>query len=441
MRTALLFPLLLAAVAAQSTKDIVDLGTELGATTLVSYIETAGLTATLKGQGPFTVFAPTNAAFAALPQDLRDALAADPARLSQVLQYHVVDANVSSSQLTDNQLTASKTGVKIRFNIYTKDGGQVITASGCQVSSADNYASNGVIHVVNKVLLAPVGNIVVTAQNTSDLSTLVTQVTTAGLVNALSGSENSPLTVFAPTNAAFTAAGDLGTNITALAEVLKYHVTAGAVYSAGISGGEVDGINAQDTRVFVSVVGANVYVNDAQVESADTTATNGVVHKINKVLMPPRNDIVELAVAQGLSELASAVTAADLVNTLKGTGPFTVFAPTNAAFTAAGIDMNDIPALKKVLQYHVVSGATYSFGLSNGQTITTVEGSTIDVSISGSTVSINDATVTIPNVQANNGAVHVIDKVLTIPSDNPSSASALGASLALALLSAVWRLL
>merc|ERR1712039_75643 len=169
-------------------------------------------------------------------------------------------------------------------------------------------------------------------------------------------------------------------------------------------------------------------INDATVVKPDVLASNGVVHVVDGVLLPPKDaeaekNIVELAQSvDDLSTLVTAVVAGDLVETLSSPGPFTVFAPLNSAFAALPEGTLDTllkpenkDQLVDILTYHVVGAKALSTDLSDGQTITTVEGKDVTVSI-GKSVKINDATVVKPDVLASNGVVHVVDGVLLPPS-------------------------
>jgi len=269
--------------------NLVELATSLGAKTLVKLVADAGLASTLAGPGPFTVFGPTDDAFAKLPKAVLDKLMKDKDLLKNVLLYHVVSGDVYSSQLKNEMLAPSLfTGKDIRINIY-KDG-KVITATGSPVVLADQNATNGVIHVVNRVLFPiPMGNIVAEAANAPDFSTLVTAVKAAGLVETLSGA--GPFTLFAPTNEAFRmlppgVLDKLLKDKAKLTAVLTYHVVSGTVYSAGLSDGmKAPTVNGAD--IMVKIMGDNVFINNAKVVMADDAVTNGVIHVINKVLLPP----------------------------------------------------------------------------------------------------------------------------------------------------------
>jgi uncharacterized surface protein with fasciclin (FAS1) repeats len=174
-----------------------------------------------------------------------------------------------------------------------------------------------------------------------------------------------------------------------------------------------------DEQIFSALSGSpllidttgGVKVDDAKVKTADVVAENGVIHVIDRILLPPKDDLVATAIAAGMfTQLAGALTSADLVTTLQGKGPFTVFAPTDAAFAKlAAVPTGE--ALKNVLLYHVVAGAVGSGDLKAGPVPTQLSGKSVTVSLTGG-VTINDAKVTTANVLAKNGVIHVVDTVL-----------------------------
>ncbi len=257
-------------------------------------------------------------------------------------------------------------------------------------------------------------DIVDTAVAAGSFTQLADALGKAGLVDALKG--KGPFTVFAPTDEAFDEfeaenPGVLGKLSKAdLADVLKYHVVAGAAAMSG---------DLKDGQVFVTLVGSPVLISttggvkvaDAKVTTADVEASNGVIHVIDKIILPPKDDIVATAVAAGMFDsLAGALTSAMLVETLQGPGPFTVFAPTDAAFAKlAAVPSGD--ALKNVLLYHVVSGAVGSGDLKAGMVPTLLDGKSVEVDLTGG-VTINSSKVTAANIIAKNGVIHVVDTVL-----------------------------
>lgn len=266
-------------------KNIVDLATELGATELVSFIKAAGLDEALSGTGPFTVFAPTNDAFTALPSDVVEKLKSDKQLLSDTLKYHVHNGRVYSSELK-NDLTASTLDDlnEIRINLY----GKVATVNGAKIDKVNQNATNGVIHVIEKVLYpVPTLNLVQLIGTTKDFSTLLYCIIRANIEGQLAG---GPFTVFVPTDEAFKklpvgALSDLLSNQTALIDVLTYHVINGTVYSAGITdGAKIEALNKKELTFKVTNDG--VTVQSSKVTTADVGVTNGVVHVIDTVLLP-----------------------------------------------------------------------------------------------------------------------------------------------------------
>jgi transforming growth factor-beta-induced protein len=440
----------------------------------------AGLVATLNSDGPFTVFAPTNAAFAALLVALGDDFNSladfdtdeEKALLTKVLTYHVVSgAAAFSTDLMNGQAIETVQGENV--TVALTDGGvQIMDATGinANVALADVAASNGVVHVIDKVLLPQevldilaamsLKTIVDTAIATDDLSVLVDALiqANAGLVETLNS--DGPFTVFAPTNTAFVELlNTLGDDYNSLADfdtdeekellvtILTYHVVAGtAAFSTDLSDGQLID-TFQGESVSVTIKDGTVHVGDAtdvnaSVVLADVAASNGVVHVINKVLLPQAAldaltpaipNIVETAQSvDDLSLLVEALIQADagLVATLSSEGPFTVFAPTNAAFVALLNDLGDNfnsladfdtdeekALLAKLLTYHVVAGAAVaSTDLIDHQEISTVQGESL-FAILGHGVQIRDkshvdANVTTADVMTSNGIVHIIDKVL-----------------------------
>ena len=498
--------------------------------TLETALLVTGLSGAIEGSGPYTVFAPTDAAFDALPAGALDALLVSPyIELSNILLYHVVAGQALSTDLSDGQVITTLLGEDLTVTINASG----VFINNAQVTVADVLADNGVVHVVDAVLLlpqpiegctameacnynpdatvdnglcelpgtpcddaneltlndvlgtdcvcagdllgctnagacnfnadagaddgscyfpgdncddnnaasnndvygsdcvcagiVPTNTILDIVVNSEVHNTLEAAVLAAGLEGALAGP--GPLTVFAPTDAAFEAlpAGTLDALLAdptgLLTQVLLYHVVGANALSTDLTDGQmIATLQGQD--VMVTIIGGNVFINDAQVIVADIIADNGVVHVIDAVLVPQSNPqpetVVEIIVNSPVhAVLETAVIAAGLADDLSGTGPFTVFAPTDNAFAALPAGVLDAlladptGALAQVLLYHVVAGEALSSSLTNGQTITTLQGQDVTVSITGGNVFINDAQVIMADIMADNGVVHVIDAVLT----------------------------
>ena len=260
-------------------------------TILLAALTEAGLAATFADDaaGPFTVFAPTDDAFAALLVELgltADELLASP-DLADILTYHVTEGSVLFSTAADLDVIPTLNGMPI-----AQDGG--VLDGRANVVSADIVASNGVIHVIDQVLL-PTKTIADIAVADGRFSTLVAALTEADLVGAVAD-ETADLTVFAPTNDAFAAALE-ALDLTAaellaspdLADILLYHVVPGTFLAADvIAASPFDAPTLQGSTIGVEIVDGGVVLNgNVNVIITDVKAVNGVIHAIDFVLLPP----------------------------------------------------------------------------------------------------------------------------------------------------------
>ncbi|HNS18747.1 MAG TPA: fasciclin domain-containing protein [Bacteroidales bacterium] len=259
---------------------------------LVSAIGKAGLASTLQGPGPFTVFAPTNDAFNALFAQLGvagiDDLSADV--LKPILLNHVISGNVKSADIaTGYAPTVNNSGPGQNFvKVYIQKSSTVMV-DGSTVTTADVMASNGTIHVIDKVILP--SSVVGHAINNSDFSILVEAVVKAGLVNALSS--EGPFTVFAPTNQAFTnlfntlgVSGIADLTAEQLTPILLYHVVSGNVVASQVTSGNAPTLK-EGSSISIEASGMGVKINgNSSVIATDVQGTNGVIHAIDAVLLP-----------------------------------------------------------------------------------------------------------------------------------------------------------
>jgi transforming growth factor-beta-induced protein len=398
------------------------------------------------------VFAPTNDAFDKLPPGALDYLLANPAELTKVLQYHVIAAEVFSRDISQGQTAETLlTGESLTFHFslffsWTHWFQWLLFVNyDTQVIFADIDASNGVVHVIDQVLIPPSVKIPLDIVDTAldaapEFSLLVAALQSAELVDALRAT--GPFTVFAPTNEAFNnlpaeilafLLTDLGRD--ALTEILLYHVAAGEVRAADILDGSVTSVTTLSNEELTFAVGSSstVEINGgaATVVVADVDATNGIIHVIDAVLLPPGilEDLPKNIVATAVSvegefnTLVAAITAAGLAATLSTGGPFTVFAPTDAAF--ASLPDGEVERLLEdptgeladILKYHVVSGLVTAEAAKAlaGHPVDTLNGKSIEISLDGDDLLINDSTVISPDIVALNGIIHVIDQVLLPP--------------------------
>jgi transforming growth factor-beta-induced protein len=441
--------------------------------------EGGDLVALLSNPGTFTVFAPTNDAFDALARELtRDPNAtaaallvpANKALVRAVLQYHVLGATVKKADVPlgapiDPALEGTAT-----FRIDAAGDALVITDGRdrtARIVATDVAASNGVIHVIDKVILPPADaadrNIVEIALGNENLSSLVAAVQFASIDGDLVALLSGPgaFTVFAPTNAAFdglareltgnaqATAADLLVpgNETLVRNVLLYHVLGSEVFADSIQlGRAVEPALGGGAFFKIDAIDGLPTIVDGRGRAAgivrtDIDATNGVIHLLDRVILPADRSIVQ--VAASLPQFSSLVAAlqfasenGDLVALLSGPGAFTVFAPTNDAFDALARELTHdanataaallVPAnkalVRAVLQYHVLAARVLKAEVPLGAAIdpALAGNATFRIDAAGGTLRITDArhrtaTIAATDVFAANGVVHVIDRVILPP--------------------------
>lgn len=360
----------------------------------------------------------------------------------------------TSSSISSSSTTSTVPSSSSSFSITIKIANGIITITDGQgrvatIRLADILTGNGVLHITDCVMMPPkpmLGkSIVAVAQKTPQLSSLVAALGFASNNNDLVKllSKRGTFTVFAPTNDAFDAlavellgAGKTATDLLVPANkalvrtVLQYHVLDAVVLKAAIPLGKaIDPVLAGHDIFKIDAVGGKVIITDgrnrlSEITATDIKARNGVVHLINKVILPANKTIVETAVekAPEFSILVKAVVAAGLTETLSGPGPFTVFAPTDAAFISLIAELKTTPEallankplLIKVLTYHVVPGLVLKANVPVGAAIKTVNGDTLTVD---SDFKITDqagrkSAIIATDVFTKNGVIHVIDKVI-----------------------------
>lgn len=267
-------------------KTIIETADDAGSfTTLLAALDAAGLTEALSGEGPFTVFAPTDDAFAALPEGTVAVLLDDPeGDLKDILLFHVVSGELMAADVTTQPDAMTLLGKRIRFD--TMDG---VMVEGANVVTTDIMCTNGVIHVIDAVML-PKDNIVETAVADGRFTTLVAAVQAAGLAETLSD-ETTDFTVFAPTDDAFAALpeGTLDTLLEdpegQLTDILLYHVADGKLMAEEVV--DMDTIDTLQGSALTVDTSDGVKVDGATVIITDVECSNGVIHVIDAVMIPP----------------------------------------------------------------------------------------------------------------------------------------------------------
>lgn len=520
-------------------QNIVEIAASNAAfSTLVTAVEAAGLVETLSGEGPFTVFAPTNAAFEALGADTIEAVLADTDLLTSILTYHVVAGSLDSAAVAGSTELTSVQGAPISVSVVD---GSVFLNETTQIVTTDIQASNGVIHVIDSVLLPPTGD--EAAPEAEPVAEEMVHIRVAhfspdtpavdvyvnGELSAVQGLEFPSITewIALPAGSYNLAVSPAGTSLddaaigpadfdlpagawltiaavgsleagtlapAILAEdfspiaegntrVTVFHAIEGApavdvlsngtavVTQLGFPGtlGDNDGAFTIDGPagaydIAVNATGTSTAILDlpgtqfdaginylvAAVGTADSPQVALAATDVAAMMAPPAEEaapevdatpeataeaaaeeesqaagtIVDIAAGNpDFSTLVTAVEAAGLVETLSGEGPFTVFAPTNAAFEALGADtieavLADTDLLTSILTYHVVAGKYPAAVVSGLLQLQSVEGSPISISVVDGKVFLNDTVeIVMTDIEASNGVIHVISAVLMPPTE------------------------
>ncbi|XXK44638.1 fasciclin domain-containing protein [Porticoccaceae bacterium nBUS_17] len=427
--------------------SIVDVAVANGSfTTLVAALEATGLDVTLSDMdSSFTVFAPTDDAFALLGDETIAALLDDTDTLTDILTYHVIGAEIDSSAAissagsTVEMVNGDSTGLSL-------DGDNLLVNT-VTVTTVDVEADNGVIHVIDAVLIPPADkgtptmNIVDTAVSAGDFGTLVTALQAAGL-DATLADETQSFTVFAPTDAAFAMIDPdtldlLLADTEALSDVLLQHVVSGEVSSVTaytLNGLSATTVSGAEIPVAINSELDTLTFGGATVTTTDIYTTNGVIHVIDMVVVAdvelpsPPASIVDVAVANGsFTTLVAALQATGLDTVLDDPdATFTVFAPTDAAFSLLGqetIDalLADTETLSDILLYHVIQGSevlqdgALTVAQSDDNKVEMANGAKTALSLANNTLFVNKSAVALADVMADNGVIHVVDQVITVP--------------------------
>ena len=405
--------------------------------TLVDAVVLTELDEALSSTQGITVFAPTDDAFGKLHPASLNLLLTEQWRphLENLLLQHVLPVEVPSGDITDGLMAAALNGEEVKLNLPMSGG--VVVNDSANVIQADVSADNGVIHVVDTVLFPEwvSNNIFDRVVAEPELTTLKTLITGLHLTRALSF--HGPYTVFAPTDEAFLegliSLGEEDGIISAhlASTLLTYHVVHGIYSAADI----VDGLElmtAQGEELVFSFKGDVPQVNGGSIVATDVLANNGIVHKIDTLLIPKsiapvEQTVVDVALnnADTFSTLVDFVVKADLVDALGNTQGITVFAPTNDAFAALASAAPDVVAnlqteewsahLEDVLLYHILPVEVPASAVSDGLTATALNREDLSFDVTDGIFVNSVSQVIRPDVDASNGVIHAIDNVL-IPS-------------------------
>jgi transforming growth factor-beta-induced protein len=431
----------------EPTVTIVDAAVSNGNfTTLVTALQATGLDSTLSDMNSsFTVFAPTDAAFALLGDDTINALLADTDTLADILTYHVISGEVDATTAISlvGTTVATVNGKSIGLSL----SGDNLLVNTVTVTTADIQTDNGIIHVIDAVLLPPADmveptmNIVETAVANVSFTTLVAALQATNL-DAVLADESATFTVFAPTDAAFALIGEetintLLDNTDVLTSILLQHVipeiAVDSITAYSLNGAMVATASTAEVALNINTTTDTLTFGGANIIIKDIYTTNGIIHVIDAVIVgdvevpAPAMNLVDVASANGsFTTLVGALQATGLDTVLANVdNEYTVFAPTDAAFaklTAGTIESLTTEQLTNILMYHVLPGKVLADGAitlaqSSSNTAVTANGDNVALSFSNSTLFVNGAKVSSADVMADNGVIHVIDNVIMPPTE------------------------
>ncbi|WP_440056914.1 fasciclin domain-containing protein (plasmid) [Pseudoalteromonas sp. T1lg65] len=429
----------------ETTTTIADVAADNESfSTLLAALQATGLDQVLDDPSKkFTVFAPTNAAFAALGEGAVASLLEQPEVLTDILTYHVLEGEV------DAQAALSSAGSTVEMvngdKLALSFNGESLQLNGVTVTSTDLKTDNGIIHVIDAVLMPPedadpvATNIAETAVAAGSFNTLVSLLQLTGL-DAVVADDSKKFTVFAPTDEAFakidaTTLKVLANNPEVLKQILLQHVVVGEVDSItaySLAGNSAETASGADVAINIDTEMDRLMFGNANIIDTDIVTSNGIIHVIDSVV------IGDVELPQALGSIVGVATNAGSFNTLiaalQATGldttladinsDFTVFAPTDAAFAALGDDtinalLQDTETLSNILLYHVIasqkvqSDAAVSLASSSNNQVEMANGSMATLTLSDGKLMIDGATITTADVMADNGVIHVIDAVIT----------------------------
>ena len=413
------------------SETVVDIAIDNGFTSLTAAVVTAELLPALTNPlATYTVFAPSDMAFA----DLAAALDTDVAgllalpNLADILTYHVLDSEVPAMAVTNGAIVQPLSMTNTLKLTVTADSDVFVNQA--PVSMTDLMADNGIVHVLDQVVLP--SETVVDIAIDNGFTSLTAAVVTAELLPALT----NPLatyTVFAPSDMAFAdLAAALDTDVAGLlalpnlADILTYHVLDSEVPAMAVTNGAiVQPLSMTNTLKLTVTADSDVFVNQAPVSMTDLMADNGIVHVLDQVVLPSET-VVDIAIDNGFTSLTAAVVTAELLPAL--TNPlatYTVFAPSDMAFAdlAAALDTDvagllALPNLADILTYHVLDSEVPAMAVTNGAIVQPLSmTNTLKLTVTAdSDVFVNQAPVSMTDLMADNGIVHVLDQVV-LPSE------------------------
>ncbi|KAM3866930.1 transforming growth factor-beta-induced protein ig-h3 [Diretmus argenteus] len=387
----------------------------VGATTTQMYSDRAKLKDEIGGPGSFTFFAPSNEAWAALPTEILDALVSNVnIELLNALHYHMVNRRLTSEDLRHgSSFTSMYQDFDVHIHHYANG---IVTVNCARLIKTNQHATNGIVHVVDRVITAISNNVHSFIDTDDDLETLRTAIAAAGLTNMLEA--DGHYTVFAPTNEAFeripreTLNRILGDPV-ALKDLLNYHILNHMHCAESVVSG-MPMETLQGTVLEVGCDGQEMTLNGkAIITKKDQLGTNGVIHYISELLIPDSaKTLLELAEDSSVTTATKMFVQAGLSSHLSGSEALTLLAPQDDAFKGS---LAMTVEMKKLMTNHIVKGQLSSSALYHGQMLETLGGLNLRVFVYRNNLCIENACIAAHDKKGRFATMFTLDKIITPP--------------------------
>ncbi|XP_005812345.1 transforming growth factor-beta-induced protein ig-h3 [Xiphophorus maculatus] len=388
-------------------QSIIDVDDDLE--TLRAAFAAAGLSTLLESPGQYTIFAPTNDAFAKIPRETLNRILGDPVALKDLLNYHMLkqlqcaESIVSGTSVETLQGTALEVGC---------DGDQMTLNGNAVVTKKDQLGTNGVIHYISQLLIPDSAKTLLELAEDSSVSTATRLFVDAGLSSHLRGSE--ALTMLAPLNDAFKGSVTMTPDLRALMKnhLLKQQLSSKALYD----GQQLQTLGGLTLRVFV--YRNNLCIENTCIAAHDRTGRFATMFTLDKVLAPPTGTLMDVLKAdERFSQLVGAIQTASMTELLNQQGALTFFAPTDEAFRAlppAELSrlLGNADQLTAVLRLHLGEGLLVSGGISSHTRLAPLQGDKLELGVRNFTVYVNKVPVVDADLMATNGVVHAVNAII-----------------------------
>ncbi|KAL2094259.1 hypothetical protein ACEWY4_008978 [Coilia grayii] len=401
-------------IAEDTIHNVIDSDDELSSLRTVA--EVSGLMDTLKQPGHYTLFAPTNAAFDKVGGDVMERLMGDKSVLQALLHYHLLNSVQCSEAIMAGSIYETMEGSTIEIGC----DGESLTVNGIKmVLKKDIVTTNGVIHLIDQVLIPNSAKLVLELVSDSTFKDMVNELGLAAAMKA-----ETEYSLLAPLNGAFTEEV-MSLDQRVLKTILENHILKLKVSLSELyNGQELETLGGRLLRVFIYRTA--VCIENSCMVRGSKEGSNGALHLMRSLIKPPETTMFEVLVADGrFKKFLALMDTAGLIELLKQSGTYTLFAPTDEAFEGLSEEdwvrlTSDVNALRTILLYHFSNGIFINGGLEGGVTnlLRTIQGNNLQLVSVNNSIKVNSIDVPDNDIMASNGVVHVV-KTLLYPGDLP----------------------